>query len=85
MLGNFACFFFICGFFFFFFFKFNIFRNTIRVSNSLDPDQVRGFVGERVKGPFRIIADDCQNDVVCMLLFFSGKIMFNIPCDLFAM
>ena len=50
MQGNFACFFVICGgcFFFFvfflnyFFFK-KSFQNTIRVSNSLDPDQ--HFVG----------------------------------------
>ena len=37
MLGNFACFFVVCG-------K-KSFRNTIRVSNSLDPDQARRFVG----------------------------------------
>ena len=45
MLGNFACFF---GLDFFFFFKFPFskksFRNTIRVSNTLDPDQVQHFV-----------------------------------------
>ena len=51
MLGNLACFFVICGGFFFFFFFFKLtfskgksFRNTIRVSNSLDPDQARRFV-----------------------------------------
>ena len=49
MLGNFACFFVVSGFFFFFFFL-NLlflkkyFRNTNRVSNSLDPDQVQRFV-----------------------------------------
>ena len=45
MLGNFACFFVACGFFFFFckltFSKKKSFRNTIRVSNSLNPDQAR--------------------------------------------
>ena len=39
MLGNISCFFVVCGFFFFFSKK--SFRNTIRVSNSLDPDQAR--------------------------------------------
>ena len=28
-----------------FFFKINVFGNTIRLSNSLDPDQARRFVG----------------------------------------
>ena len=53
MLGNFACIFVVCFFFFFFFFVFfnyfffqnKSFRNTIRVSDSLDPDQARHFVG----------------------------------------
>ena len=40
MLGNFACFFVFADFFNINFFK-NSFRNTIRVSNSLDPDQAR--------------------------------------------
>ena len=47
MLGNFACFFVICSGFVFFqinFFKKSI-RNTIRVSNSFDPDQAGHFVG----------------------------------------
>ena len=46
MLDNFASFFVECGFFFFFFFFLKInffkkksFRNIIRVSNSVDPDQ----------------------------------------------
>ena len=46
MLGNFVCFFLSS---LDFFFKINFFkkkfRNTIRVSNSLDPDQARHFVG----------------------------------------
>ena len=29
----------------------NSFRNTIRVSNSLDPDQARQFVGPEIVGP----------------------------------
>ena len=49
MQGNFACFFVVCRLFFFFFFLKTFskqsFRNNIRVSNSLDPDQARCFVG----------------------------------------
>ena len=49
MLGNFACFFVICGFFCCcFFWKVTFskkpFKSTIRASNSLDPDQARYFV-----------------------------------------
>ena len=40
LLGNFACFFFKVKFF-----EKKYFRNTIRVSHGLDPDQVRRFVG----------------------------------------
>ena len=44
MLGNFACIFAVCGFFFSkFTFTTKSFRNTIRVSNSLAPDQARPF------------------------------------------
>ena len=49
MLGNFAFFFFffvVYGFFLeLIFFKKKSFRNTIRVSNNLDPDQAGHFVG----------------------------------------
>ena len=47
MLGNSACFFVICVVFFFLKFTFQkkSFRNIIRVSNSLDPDQAQHFVG----------------------------------------
>ena len=49
MLSNCACIFVVCGFFFFFFkltfSRKKSFRNTIRVSNSLDPDQARQNVG----------------------------------------
>ena len=46
MLGNFACFFVVCGFFFkLTFSNKKSFRNTIKVANSLDPDQARCFVG----------------------------------------
>ena len=44
-LGNFACFFIVCGFFSKLTFPKNSFRNTIRVSNSLDPDQAQQNVG----------------------------------------
>ena len=40
LLGNFECFFVVCRFF-----QYQLIRNTIRVSNSLDPDQTRHFVG----------------------------------------
>ena len=56
ILGNFACFFLSSAVFFFFFFLFcfvfskstfskNSFRNTIKVSNSLDSDPARQYVG----------------------------------------
>ena len=41
MLGNFACYLLSAAFFFKLFFLENSFRNIIRVSNSLDPDQDR--------------------------------------------
>ena len=50
MLGNFACFFCCLLIFSKSTFSKNSFRNTIRVSNSLDPDQARHFVGP-VLGP----------------------------------
>ena len=58
--GNFACFFVVCGFFFKLNFSKKYFRNTIRVSNSLDPDQARESFGP-VMGPNcvqRLSADD---------------------------
>ena len=62
MLGNLACFMSSADFLKFILFQKNYFRNTIRVSNSLDPDQARHIVG-----PFlntnclqRLSADDCQ-------------------------
>ena len=61
MLGNFACFFVICGFFFSkWAFSKNSFRNTIRVSTKSDLDQARCFVGPDL-GPNclqRLSADD---------------------------
>ena len=45
MLGNFPCFFCLLQIFSKSFFRKNSFRKTIRVSNSLDPDQARYFVG----------------------------------------
>ena len=45
MLGNFACFFVFCLFLSKASFLNSSFRNTIRVSSSLDPDQARHFVG----------------------------------------
>ena len=45
LLGNFSCFFVVCWFFSKLFFWKKSFRNTIRMSNSMDPDQARRFVG----------------------------------------
>ena len=44
-LGNFSCFLSSADFFKINYFQKNSFRNTIRVSNILDPDQVQHFVG----------------------------------------
>ena len=60
MLGNFACFFVVCRFFFTLTISKKSFRNTIRVSKRLDPDQARSFVGPDL-GPNclqRLSADD---------------------------
>ena len=60
LLGNFSCFLPSADFFFKSTFLKNSFRNTIRVSNSLDPDQVPCFVGPDL-GPNclqRLSADD---------------------------
>ena len=45
ILGNFSCFLSSADFFQNHFFSKNSFRNTIRVSNSLDPDKARQNVG----------------------------------------
>ena len=46
LLGNFACFFVVCRLFFkIIIFSKNSFRNTIRLANSLDPNQAQHFVG----------------------------------------
>ena len=45
MLGNFVCFFVVCGFFLKLTSSKQSLGNTIRMSNSLDPDQTRHFVG----------------------------------------
>ena len=61
MLGNFAFFFVVCGFFFFkLTFSKKSFRNTITVSNNLDPDQARCFVGPDLDPNYlqRLSADD---------------------------
>ena len=60
MLGNFVCFFVVYGFFLKLTFSKKSFRNTIRMSNSLDPDQARQFIGSDL-GPNclqRLSADD---------------------------
>ena len=66
MLGNFACFFVVCLFFSKLTFSKNSFRNTIRMSNSLDPDRARHFVGPDL-GPNclqRISTDDTSRQSV---------------------
>ena len=60
LLGNSACLFVVCRFFSKSTFSKNSFRDTIRVANSLDPDQARHFVGPDL-GPNclqRLSADD---------------------------
>ena len=64
MLGNFACFFVVCCFFSKSTFSKNSFRNTIRVSNRVDPDQARFHVGPGL-GPNclqKLSAEDTQRD-----------------------
>ena len=64
ILGNFLCFFVVCWFFSKLTFWKNSFRNTISVSNGLDPDQDRHFVGPGL-GPNclqRLAADDRWTD-----------------------
>ena len=56
----------------------NSFRNTIRVSNSLDPDQARHFVGPDL-GPNcwpRISADGASRQRVSRMLIFLSKSSF---------
>ena len=92
MLGNFACFFLVCGFFFFFKSTFSkkSFRNTIRVSNSLDPDQARRYV-ELDLGPNCLQRSSADNKQNCSRLksffffyfnfcYFSKKIRLGLNC-----
>ena len=60
------------------FFHKSSFRNNIRVSNSLDPDQARPYVGPDL-GPnclYRLSADDTRVDgkelIFSLILVFSG-------------
>ena len=66
MLGNCSCYFVICVFFQNQLSRKNYFRNTIRVSNSLDPDQARPYVGPD-QGPKcfqRLSAEDISRQTV---------------------
>ena len=66
MLGNFSCVLSSADFFFKMIFPKNYFRITIRVSNSLDPDQARPFVGPNL-GPAclqRLLADSTSRQRV---------------------
>ena len=60
MLGNFSCFFVVCRYFSTLLFSKYSFRNNIRVSNSLDSDQARHFVGPDLDPNYlqRLSADD---------------------------
>ena len=66
MLGNFSCFLSSTDFFSKLAFSKISFRNTIRVSNSLDPDQVRRFVGPDLglNCLQRLTADDISRQIV---------------------
>ena len=60
MLGNFACFFVVCDFFFNLIFSQKNLSGISSMSNSLDPDQARHFVGPEL-GPNcleRLSSDD---------------------------
>ena len=48
MLGNFSCFFVVCWYFLKSAFWKNSFRNTVRMSNSLDPDQASDDLSGRI-------------------------------------
>ena len=71
LLGNFSCFFVICWFFSKSTFLKNSFRNTIRVSNSLDPDQARHFVGPDL-GP------NCLQKLSAEILLKAGDLEMTI-------
>ena len=77
MLGNFSWF---C--FHVVFFKINLlensFRNTIRVSNSLDPDQARHFVRPDL-GP-KCLPKFSADDNGCKELINEGKCGFKLLC-----
>ena len=62
MLGNVACFMSSADFFQIYTFSKKYFSNTIRVSDSLDPDQARHIVGPDLGTNClqRLSADDCQ-------------------------
>ena len=81
MLGNFLAFYRLLIFFSKSSFSKNYFRNTIRVSNSLDPDQARHFVGPDL-GPNclqRLSADNTSKRRAKVGMVF-GKV--NLPRDL---
>ena len=80
MLGNFTCFFFFCLLIFLkSTFSKNYFRNAIRMSNSLDPDQARHFDGPDLDPNClqTVSADDTSRQRVNVILspteFFFSK------------
>ena len=78
MLGNFSAFCHLLIIFKIFFIE-NSFRNTIRVSNNLDPDQARHFVG-RDLGPNclqRLSADDTRRQGIKVDMVF-GKVNIRL-------
>ena len=82
-LGNFSCFFVVCWFFSKSTFLKNSFGNTIRVSNSLDPDQAPHFVGPGL-GPNclqSLSADDTRRQRVKYVQKFIWKChLFKVIC-----
>ena len=72
LLGNFACIFAVCWYLLKSIFLKSYFRNTIRVSNSSDPDQARHLVGpDLVQNCLkRLSAEDTSRQIV--------KVMYNI-------
>ena len=74
LLGNFACFFVVCRFFSKSTFLENSFKNTIRVSNSLESDQARQIVQPDL-GPnclHRLSADDSRQR--------PGRVWQSVTC-----
>ena len=83
LLGNFSCFFVVCWFFSKSIFSKNSFTNTIRVSNSLDPDQARQNVGPDLDPNClqRLSADDTRRQSLIIILgcLWVNRLFISCP------